>query len=1579
LRNTILGLLGLIILLAVLVNLTPVQNYLARKGADILADKLKTKVTLGHVRVDFLNHLLIEKLYIEDHNGDTLLYAGEARVRISDWFILRKDKPVLRYIGLHNAYAHLYRTARSADWNYQFVIDAFDTGVKDTTKSQNKFELDLEKVDLQHVRFNMDDAWVGSDMNFDVGSLRIDANDIDIKKKLIDINKLDLSGSTIKIRDYIGGRPKRTRPKLTIIDTTAFNPAHWAVKLNQLTIQTSAFFLKSTEKAPYPNEFDPSHIYVTNIEVDAHKITIVDDTIRGQVRNIAGNERSGLKLKKLAADVFVSPNATICKNLFLATNNSQLHDYYAMHYTRFPDFTEYVDKVIMEGHLNNSRVDPRDVAFFAPPLRRLPANIVRLTGHIAGTVDSLVGKKLYFTDGFSTLRGNLSMVGLPDINTTFINFQQGELFTTGDAIMKYAPAVRNNPNVAVEKLSYIYYRGNFTGYIENFAANGTLNTNLGTIQSDVKLRLPGMDPGKSSYSGTVVSNNFNAGILFRQSLLGTITFNAKVSGVAFDPINAAVNINTVISHLDLNGYTYSNITAEGVLAKKKFDGKLLVDDPNLALSFNGNIDFSEELLSINANAYLLKSDLQALNLTKDSVLASADFDLNYVGNSIDNFFGYAKLYNINLLRNHHRLDVDSIYLRSSTEEGQKVLTLESNDVAARIQGKYQLSSLPYSFQQYISGYLPNYISPPTRYAADQDLIFTVTTREVDSLLGVLLPNVKGFNNATVNGSLNTSQQQLTLNAKIPYGYINDIHLNNVTLEGKGNFALLSLKADIENIVVGKGILSASMSIKTSLGNDSLSFNIASTSPDAVGTASLNGHAYARGDSLYLRLLPSEFYLNKTRWEIPTGNYFTFSQDYLLIRNFFLRSGLQEISIATENEGTLQSLLVETKELDMAQLGNMAGLADYQPDGRINGTVRIDHLFGKLMLKSDLTASNVKLGTDTLGNIILAGSYDGSKKIVSLEPRSGVYRGSSSIRTAGSMSFDTTNRQKLNGYIEFNNASITWLTPLVTDFLSQMTGVVNGTINIGGSATEPDIDGSVTLTDAATKLDILGTYYKIPSATISVNNKAINFGSVTLYDVYNNVATLTGGITHDRFRNMRFNNVRLTSPEFEVLNLKDYDNNTFYGNLIANVDPLTVSGTFDDIRLSVTASPAKKSHIYIPVKSSNDIGSYSYVSFKSYGEQQTIKKRNKNKFSLTIIGKMNPLAEMTLVLDPATGDMINAKGYGNITLNVPANDDIKMFGNYDIEEGDYTFTFRQLFFRKNFIINSGSRISFNGLLSHTDLNINGIYSAKARLIDLLEEKEKVLLPDNELRDAKTQQDVNVLLHMSGSLQEPRLTFNIDLPEKRSEGTFAYIKIKSINLNDRELFDQVAAILLIGSFIPPEGLVGSTAASGAINNVSEILSTTASSQLTNIVNKLLGNQDLAVEFKYKNYNLSDPSTYTGINRNEISLGVRKNLFKDRLVVEIGSAYDWGRPTSSSSNSSNLNLANDFRVQYLLTEDGRIRLNVFRTSNYDVLLDDNVRRGGIGISYRKTFDNLYELFHSKNSKKRDTQDTSAIKGTF
>lgn len=1553
------------VLLSVLVNMTPVQNFMARKVTEALSHKLKTTVSLNHIRIDFLNSLILQGLFIEGHEHDTILYAGEVKLKVTDWFILRSERPVIQSMELHNAYVHMYRTATSKVWNYDFIADAFAGKKTPEKKSQSQLDFDLKDVDLEQVRFHMDDAWGGEDMDFDIGSLTLDVKTLDFKQKICAANTLKVDNTSIILNEYIAGKPRDPNRKVfPPVDTTPFNPDKWKLSVNKISLAHTIFGLTGSTTIPVANEFDPDHLYIKGINIDASHVNIIGDTIHGNIDNLTAIERCGIVIKKMKAKVTVSPNASICDNLYMETNNSKLHHYYAMLYQRFPDFLDYIDKVVMVIKVKDASVDPKDIAYFAPQLRRLQLYQMQVTGSAKGTVADLTGQNLNVTDGYATIKGDLHMKGLPDINKTFISYTNGEIMTTGASIMKYAPAVKDNGYVALNRILYAYYKGSYTGYIENFAVNGMLKTNLGTIYPNIKMQAPDFTSNNIVYSGTVAGDGVDLGALFTQPDLGAITFKANVSGKAFDPLHASADIDATVNHLYLKGYNYQNIYAHGTLARRKFTGNLLLNDPNLVAAFYGSLDFSTDVASVNATANLLKSDFNALHLTKDTVLAVADLNLNFSGSNIDNFTGFAKLYNLDIKRNQHRLNLDSIYINSTQAGSSKTLTVQSNDVTASITGQYQLSELPYSVQYYFSKYIPNYIKVPVKNAPEQNLVFNVTTTGIDSLLGVLTPFFRGFDNSVVSGSLNTRDQKLTLHAKVPNGTIGNFHLNNVNINGDGNLSLIEVNTSVDNVSIGDSSINGSLGITATLGNDSLNFNIATVTPDANSSVTLNGQILARHDSLFMNLLPSQFFISQAKWNIAGATRVVYSDKYLSIQGLSLQSGIQKITVNSSADNA-QSIAINTEHVDLGQIGTLAGLGAYQPDGRLDGSIIISNLFKDLQVSSNLKATGVQFGTDTIGNVVFIGNYNRNKKLITLDPQTGIYKGNSSLVLSGNMSFDSTNQQILDGKIQFNNAPVVWTSPFLLGFMSHLQGTMNGTVNIAGTSDAPEISGTVAVADASTHIDFIGTTYTIPSARVVFTNNRIELGQVTLYDEFKNTASLTGHFSHQDFKNMRMRLVMKTK-KFEAFNLHDYENQYFYGNLICGVDSLVIFGPFNNIDIRVVNGvPAAKSHIYLPLSNSTDVGTYSYVSFKTYGKnQEKVKYKNRDKINISIDGNLNDLAELTMVMDPSTGDAISAKGTGHIQLQIPSNNDIRMFGTYNIDEGDYAFTFRQVAIHRRFTLNSASTIQFNGPVTQTSMNVDATFSTKTRLYDLLSDAEKAtgFLSPSEIADAQTPQEVDVLLHMNGTLKDPKLTFNIDLPDKRSVGTYAYTKLQRLNQDDQQLFDQVASLLLVYDFIPPEGVGGTIARTGAVNNISQIVSSTASSQLTNLVNKITGNNDVSIDLRYQNYNLADPSiTGAGINRNQVSVNLRKNYLNDRLIVEVGSTSDWGKPVSTSANST-FNVAGDFRVQYLLTQGGALRANVFRTSDYDVTLDRNINRAGVGMSWRKTFDGLNEFFHSE-----------------
>lgn len=1561
---------GFIILLVILVNLTPVQNFLAQKAVSYLSGKLGTRVSLKHVRINLLNSATLEGLYIADQHQDTLLYAGEAELKITDWFFLKKN-PVISYVGLKNAYINLHRKRGSDQWNYQFVIDAFASGTPTPEKkNQGKLDMDLRDVTLQAVRFHMVDEWTGSDMIGEARAFDIHARKIDFNKKIIDIRSVSGKEVLFGLRDYKGGRPpsKKTQ-SIPVVDTTAFNSGLWKVSLDQLVLEQSRFFLEDPETKAPAGFFDATHMDVIGIDFDVRNISITGDTLKADLHMLRGKERCGLVINKMAAKVSVTPNISECKDLILETANSHLGNYYAMRYKRFPDFLDYINRVVMVASLEHSEVGVQDIVFFAPALERFKRISVAISGKSNGTVAKLKVMDLDLHDGLTRLKGDLSMDGLPDIDKTFIEFRNGQIQTNGAAAFLYVPELRNQKSIDLGAISALDFKGGFSGLISDFKASGDIYSNLGRVKADVNMKFPVQ--GLSTYAGTLSTVNFDIGKLLRQDIAGKNTVDLEIKGKGFDANTASIGIKGQIRAAELSGYNYRDIAVDGTLAAKKFEGKLLSGDPNLIMDFNGTVDFSGAQPLFNVYTRVGHMDAKALGFTNEHIVASADMKLDFTGSNIDDFIGSAYLYNMNISRDSVRLNIDSLQLLSSVSDGNnKQLILSTNEVNVTVSGRFSIMDLPQSAQMFLSYYLPQYVKRPARVNEQQNLQFDIRANDPGDMISLLNRSVKVGTGMHLTGAMDMKNQQLSFNGTIPSLAYGNLKLNNIQINSSGTYAGLKLEAIANGIRAGDNDVASTVQFQTNIYQDTARFQLLTTTPTSIGSAELNGIAYADRDSFFLSILPSEFYLNQARWEIAPGNEIVFARNYISLKDVNVTSGLQSIRINADGNAVPGNATVKIKNFDIAPLNTILGMQNMNLDGRINGEFEVLSLLRDQVINFDVSARDLRINMDTLGEVRAAGSYEVAKSLITLKNESGLSYKDSKASLTGIYSFDPQSKEHIDAHIRMDHANVNWAQPFLAGYVHNLSGNISGVISIKGNASDPVTTGSVELENVGFAPDITGAHYTIKGATIGVSDTKFDLGAITVTDDDGREGILSGSILHNRLSKVNFR-LNMRSDNIKVVDLKDYQNSNFYGDVQASVQ-LRLSGPANNLNLNIFATPQKNSHLFIPIGYGSDVGQYDYIRFKQYGEEQTLKDRSRNKFNIRIDAIATPDLEATIILDPATGDQIWAKGSGNIILEIPSDGEMKMNGNYIIDEGKYNFSFKQLQvlnYKRQFTINSNSVIKWNGDIADADLDVTAYAQIKARLYDLIiNEVDRVGLLQSEIRDAQIMQMVNVNMNMKGSLKEPDLRFKLDLAENRSVGTYAYQKLQRINMDDRELLNQVASLLLLEQFVPPEGISNSNAVtSGTINNMSELISSAASSQVTNFANKILGMEDLYIGLRYKNYNLTDNSIANNINRNEAGINLRKNFLNNRLIVEVGGVYDWGRNNGTELTT---NLAGDFRVQYLLTEDGRIRFNVFRTSNYDAVFSQLIGRQGVGLSYRKSFNGLLDLFRSQEKIRREQE---------
>ena len=147
---------GLYLLVILTFSIPSVQEYLGRKAAGMLSQKLGTSVSIGRIDYGLLSRLTLHEVSIKDQRGRDMLYAGRLAARL-DLLPLSEGKISIATAQLFGVHAKLYKASESAKPNFQFVIDSLAS--KDTTSSK-PLDLRINSLIIRHssVKYDQLDA-----------------------------------------------------------------------------------------------------------------------------------------------------------------------------------------------------------------------------------------------------------------------------------------------------------------------------------------------------------------------------------------------------------------------------------------------------------------------------------------------------------------------------------------------------------------------------------------------------------------------------------------------------------------------------------------------------------------------------------------------------------------------------------------------------------------------------------------------------------------------------------------------------------------------------------------------------------------------------------------------------------------------------------------------------------------------------------------------------------------------------------------------------------------------------------------------------------------------------------------------------------------------------------------------------------------------------------------------------------------------------------------------------------------------------------------------------------------------------
>jgi hypothetical protein len=938
------------------------QNWLAKQITTRLSRDLRSRIQIDHVQIGFFNRMNLKGVLVEDQKKDTLLYAGTLQVRITDWFFL-KPKAELKYIGLEDAIIKFNRT--DSVWNYQFLSDYFAGSGE---KKDAGIEFDLKRVVMYNVDFEQKDDWSGSHLFANVASLDMNANEITVTGKSININNLELDQPYFHQYSFTGRKPATNAVTTNVTDEEGlqWNPDNWQFLVKNISIKNGRYRIDNGSLQTTTTYFDGAHIDFSNITGTIKNFNFLQDTLRAGV-DLSTTERSGLTAEKLQTNLNIHPQQMEFNDLYLKTNRSELGNYFAMNFNDFDDLGEFVSRVKMDAFFKNTSVHTDDIAFFAPEVRDWN-RVFSINGNVRGTVDALTGEDVAIRIGTNTsVIGDFSLIGLPNTEQLFINVQADEIRTNYADAVTFLPEIRNITSPNLRKLGAIRFNGTFTGFARDFVTYGTLQTALGTVRTDLNMKLPAK--GEPMYSGTISTTNFQLGQFINNDELGVVAFNGNVKGSSFTWNKLDLNINGDIQKLQFNNYIYQNITAKGRLNNRTFDGDFVIKDPNADLSLNGYISFrgSEPVFVLDAD--IVNANLRALQLVDEEIAFNGKFNLNFTGTGLADFLGTARISDATLLHEGRRLSFDSLYVASDFENGSRSFTAISNEFDVRINGQFDLESLPDAFSLFLSRYYPSYIKPATRNLPNQNFTFNIITGNVEDYVKLIDRRMSGFNNSQLSGSLNVAANSLQLDADVPYFAYQQFEFTDVILKGQGDFQKLQLEGQVSNAVLSDSMYFPTTAFTIEAQNDISDVTITTTGNRTINDAALSAQIRTFSNGASIHFNSSSFVLNGKTWVIEEGGELDFRTNTDVLGQLVLNEGNQEILISTQPSdiGNWNDLHITLTNLNLGDITPLI-IKDPRLEGLISGEIIIEDPQKRMNITATVLTDQLRVDNDSLGQV-----------------------------------------------------------------------------------------------------------------------------------------------------------------------------------------------------------------------------------------------------------------------------------------------------------------------------------------------------------------------------------------------------------------------------------------------------------------------------------------------------------------------------------------------------------------------------------------------------------------------------------
>ncbi len=1277
------------------------------------------------------------------------------------------------------------------------------------------------------------------------------------------------------------------------------------------------------ENVETPLIFDLTEVYL-----NAEDFKVLGPVITSNVEQITLKGARGFEIKDLQAEFTYTPENLILQDLNLITASSTIRGDIKMSYGE-AGMVDFENNVSISAQFEESNVSTNDINAFYNEFD--PDRNITLRGDFEGILNDFTFKNTFVESWGIRILGDFTFKNLLDEENDFLIVANNHSFYANHRELKrLMPRVLSDLPDEIRFFGDFKLMGNTSLTSKILDTESTLVSPLGLIDANVVLT--GIDDfDNASYIGNIKLKKFDLGRLAKSASLGKITSDLEFDGSGFSQENVDTGVTGIITSFKFEDYEYKNITVSGNLKNPIFDGELHINDPNLKMVFRGLVDVSKKANKYDFEANVEYAELNQLNLIKrDSIsIFAGDVIMNMYGTTINDAVG-----NISFKQTFYQNENDDFYfddfnIDSSFDNDVRTIRFDSPDIIdGNISGKFLVEDIPALFKNAIGSIYTNYKHVVVTNNQYIDYDFKIFNKIVD----VFVPELQFGDNTKVRGSVYSEESKFILNFKSPEILVYGNYLGKVDFQVDNNNPLYNTYISVDSIYNGfYDIVDVNMINKTI--NDTLyirsEFKGGKDSDDLYNlslyhTINPNGKSVVgvkKSDITYKEkvwyLNENNNNLNKVVFDIENKNF--------LIESLVLNHNKEIIEVAGSlRDSTYKNMHLNFKDVN---IGNITPEIDsLKLEGNVNGRLDFIQKGVKYYPKSTVTIDRLIMNDVEYGDLDL--SIRGNEDLTIYKVNTTLSNNSiKSINAVGDIDVSEKNTQiRLN--VELNNFNLSALSPFGEDIITDIRGLVSGNARVTGNIKSPDIMGVLDFDQTGLKIPYLNIDFDLEDDTrVLVSKNKFDLGTTTITDTkYNTNAVLSGSISHNNFEDWALD-LDINTNNLLVLDTPPDEDELYYGTAFIS-GTADIKGPVNELVIDVVAATEEGTSFKIPLSDAESIGDDSFIKFLSPDEKEArirgeqVVSENIKGLSLNFELDINKNAEVEVVIDQINRSTLKGRGAGTLLLEINTLGKFNMWGDFIVYEGIYNFRYGRLIRKEIKVVRDGT-ITWDGNPSEAELNLRAIYETKAN--------PSVLL-DNPTMNRKI--PVNVIVNLSGEILKPDLNFDIAFPDV-STSVRNELEYKLQNSQQRET--QALFLIASGSFVS-DNAAGQNA-----------ISSTITEGINAMVAELFSNDDSRVKV-LPYYDIGNKSVDQE-TADELGFAITTQI-SERIIID-GKV---GIPVGGVNETS---VAGDVEVQWLVNEDGSLRINFFnRQAEIQFIGEDQIFEQGAGISYSVDFDDFKEL---------------------